>query len=266
MKKIYGFLAVAVLLLITGCGKKEDTISSKISQGQSDLEYVQEKGTLMVGVTDFMPMDYQDGGEWKGFDADLAKAFAESLHMSAEFTLINWDDRVELLEKGTIDCIWNGMTLTEEMEKKISCTDPYLSGAQVLVMPKEELEKYGSLEECQHFLFAVEEGSTGEDLVKEKKYRYTDYAMQKEALESVQEKEADAAVVDIMIAACDTGEGKEFEDLGFSLSLNNEKIAVGFRKGSDLTEKANQFLKDSYADGTMESLAETYGLKETLLQ
>lgn len=258
---------MSVMLFISaGCARNESNTTLKTEQGQSDLEYVQSKGTLVVGITDFAPMDYRDGRAWIGFDADLAAAFAESLDVTLKLTEIDWDKKTELLEKGSIDCIWNGMTMTDKLQKEISCSEPYLSNAQVIVLRSNDMEKYGTTEACQHLLFAVEAGSTGEALLKELRYRYTAYSTQKEALQSVQSKQADATVIDIIMAAYYTGEGKEFDDLGYSISLNDETICAGFRKGSDLTEKVNAFLETAYEDGTISALAEQYGIENAVLR
>ena len=251
--------------MLIGCGQDNETLVSGIEQGQSDLEYVQSKGTLVVGITDYAPMDYKNEEKWTGFDANLAEAFAESIGVTAELVEIDWDQKTELLEKGSIDCIWNGMTMTEELQEAISCSTPYLSNAQVVVLRSSEMKQYNTVENCQHLLFAVEAGSTGEALLKEMKYRYTTFSTQREALQSVSEKKADATVIDIIMAAYYTGDGKEFDSLGFELSLNDEKICVGFRKGSDLAEKANGFLRNAYEDGTIRSLAEKYGIENAVL-
>lgn len=267
-KKISMLLAaaIAVMTVFTGCGQKGTDTALDVEQGLSDFEYVQSKGTLVVGLTDYAPMDYRDGENWTGFDADLAEAFAESLGVTAEFVEIDWDKKTELLEKGSIDCIWNGLTMTEELQQTISCSKPYLSNAQVVVLQSGEMDQYDTVESCQHLLFAVEAGSTGESLMKEKKYRYTAYPTQMEALQSVREKKADAVVIDIVMAAYYTGDGQEFEDLQFSISLNDEKFCVGFRKDSDLTEPANEFLKASYEDGMISYLAEQYGIGNAVLE
>lgn len=256
---------LTVAMLLSGCGGNEQTESPVLEQGQSDLQYVQEKGTLVVGITDYAPMDYQQDEGWTGFDVDLAKAFADSLGVTLQFTEIDWNQKTELLEKGSIDCIWNGMTMTEELQETISCSDPYLSNAQVVVLKRTVAEKYQTVEACQHMLFAVEAGSTAEALLKEMKYRYTAYPTQKEALQSVLDKKADAAVIDIIMAAYYTGDGQDFEDLAFSFSVNDEKICVGFRKDSDLTEQANEFLQAAYENGVIRSLAEQYGIMGAVL-
>src|SRR5699024_10537739 len=103
MKKFTALLiAMLMVLAFSACGQEA-------SEGESDLAYVQEKGTLIVGITEFEPMDYQNAdGEWIGFDADMAKAFAESLGVTAEFQLIEWDNKVMELDGHTIDVVWNG--------------------------------------------------------------------------------------------------------------------------------------------------------------
>ena len=103
MKKLLSLLLVAAMgLSLVGCGGSDN--GSK-SESKSDLEYVKDKGTLVVGVTDFAPMDYKDeSGNWIGFDADMASAFAESLGVKAEFVEIDWDNKIMELDGKTIDC------------------------------------------------------------------------------------------------------------------------------------------------------------------
>lgn len=258
-------VSIMVLMLFTGCSQNNADIAPAIEQGQSDLEYVQSKGTLVIGITDFAPMDYREGDAWTGFDADLAEAFAESLGVTPELVEIDWDKKTELLEKGSIDCIWNGMTMSEELRETISCSDPYLSNAQVVVLRNGETKQYDTVEACQHLLFAVEAGSAGESLLEKMKYRFTAYPTQMEALQSVSSKQTDAAVIDIIMAEYYTGNVQEFTDMQFHISLNDEKICVGFRRDSDLTEKANEFLETAYQDGTIRSLADQYGIGNAVL-
>ena len=116
-------------------GNSKDT-SATAESTDSDLAYVKDKGTLVVGITDFEPMDYQDeNGNWIGFDADLASAFAESLGVDVEFVEIDWDNKILELDGKTIDCVWNGMTLTDEVTSSMSCTTAYCNNAQVVVVP-----------------------------------------------------------------------------------------------------------------------------------
>ena len=115
-----------------------DKSAADASDAESDLQYVKDKGTLVVGITDFEPMDYKDdSGEWVGFDADMAKAFAESLGVNVEFQEITWDYKVQELDSKTIDCVWNGMTLTDEVTNAMNCTRAYCNNAQVVVVPGE---------------------------------------------------------------------------------------------------------------------------------
>ena len=129
MKKMTALLlAVLMVLSMAACASKPAE--------ESDLAYIQDKGTLVVGITDFAPMDYQnESGEWIGFDADLAKAFADSLGVKVEFVEIVWDNKVLELDSKTIDCVWNGMTLTDGVQTAMTCTPAYCRNAQVIVVP-----------------------------------------------------------------------------------------------------------------------------------
>lgn len=259
-------LAFAPILLIAGCGNNQESGGSALAEGESDLAYIQSKGTLVAGITDLAPMDYRDGEKWTGFDLELAYSFAKNLGVTLELKEIDWDEKITLLEKGEIDCIWNGMTMTQVLTETISCSEPYLSNAQVAVMQEKALEQYKTIEDCKHLLFAVEAGSAGEELLKAKKYRYTTCATQKEALQSVLDRQADATVIDMIMAAYNTSDGQEYAKLGFAISLNDEKICVGFRKGSDLTQEADAFIQAAYEDGSMNTLAEKYGIGNAVLK
>ena len=108
------------------------------SASDSDVEAIKAKGSLIVGITDFAPMDYKDdNGEWIGFDADMAKIVGEELGVKVEFTEIDWDNKIMELDSGNIDVVWNGMTLTDEVTSAMSCTNPYCNNAQVVVVPAE---------------------------------------------------------------------------------------------------------------------------------
>lgn len=102
----------------------------------SDVAYIQNKGSLIVGMTDFEPMDYKDDkGEWIGFDADMAKLVAEKLGVEVQFVEIDWDNKIMELDSKNIDVVWNGMTLTDEVTSSMECTNAYCNNAQVVVVP-----------------------------------------------------------------------------------------------------------------------------------
>ncbi len=102
-----------------------------------DVAYIQGKGTLVVGITDFAPMDYKDeNGEWIGFDADMAKIVADKLGVEIQFIEIDWENKVFELDGKGIDVVWNGMTLTEAMLEATECTNAYCNNAQVVVTKK----------------------------------------------------------------------------------------------------------------------------------
>ncbi len=104
------------------------------SEADSDVAYIQDKGTLIVGITDFAPMDYQDAsGEWIGFDADMAKKVADSLGVEIEFIVIDWDSKIMELDSKNIDVVWNGMTLTDAVLEAMECSNAYCNNAQVVV-------------------------------------------------------------------------------------------------------------------------------------
>lgn len=294
MKKLIALiLALVMVLALTACGSSTaaDTNTDPVADtaeaapadtadesaeepaeapadetADSDLAYVQDKGVLIVGITEFEPMDYKDeNGEWIGFDADLGKAFAESLGVDIEFVEIDWDGKILELDSGAIDCIWNGMTLTPEVTSAASCSNPYMMNAQVVVLPADVAENYADVESLADLTFAVEAGSAGEAAVSDLGYATTPVSTQADALMEVAAGTSDAAVIDLLMAYAMTGDGTGYADLTYTVSLNAEEYGVAFRQGSDLTDAFNEFLSAAYADGTSDALAETYGLSGSVI-
>lgn len=292
MKKLVALMLVGAMTaaMVTGCGSSADTSASTdaaaedtadaeatedtaeaaedtAADAKSDLAYVKEKGTLVVGITEFEPMDYKDeNGEWIGFDADMAKAFAESLGVTAEFQVIDWDNKILELEGKTIDCVWNGMTLTDEVTSAMECTNAYLNNAQVVVVPADVADQYQDEESLKDLSFAVEAGSAGEAEVSALGLNYTPVSSQADALMEVASKSSDAAVIDSLMAGAMMGEGTGYADLTYTIGLNSEEYGVGFRKGSDLAAALNDYFTTSLEDGSMEKVAETYGVQAALIK
>lgn len=273
MKKLTALiLAVLMMFALVACGNNTDdtttTAESNAPAAQTDLEYVKQKGTLVIGITDFAPMDYQEAGndEWIGFDADMAKAFAKSLGVEAEIIPIDWDNKIMELNSKTIDCVWNGMTLTDEVKAAMSCSDAYCNNAQVVIVPADKAEQYQTAEACKSLKFAVEAGSAGEGAAQDNGFEYTPVVDQATALLEVSAGTADAAIIDSLMAAAMVGEGTGYAQLTYTASLTTEEYGVGFRQGSDLTAALNDFFAASKADGTMEAIAETYGVQAALIK
>ncbi|MDO4261416.1 MAG: transporter substrate-binding domain-containing protein [Eubacteriales bacterium] len=292
MKKLMALMLIGVMTaaMVTGCGSSSDSAQTAedtetaadettadetgdaaeaetSDDAESDMAYVQGKGTLVVGITEFEPMDYKNAdGEWIGFDADMAKAFAESLGVEAEFVEIEWDNKIMELDGRTIDCVWNGMTLTDEVTSAMECTDAYLNNAQVVVVAADQADQYQDTDSLSDLTFAVEAGSAGEAEVSALGLSYTAVKSQADALMEVAAGTSDAAVIDSLMAAAMIGEGTGYEDLTYTIGLNSEEYGVGFRKGSDLAAALNEFFAASYADGTMQEIADTYGVQAALVE
>ena len=256
MKRIFAMMMVLILMLAAVC----------FAEADSDLAYVQANGKLMVGITDFEPMDYKDeNGEWIGFDADLAKAFAASLGVEAEFVEIDWDSKIMELDNKSIDVVWNGMTLTEDVKAAMATSNAYANNAQVVIVPVDVADQYQTAESIADLTIAVEAGSAGEELVNALGYATTPVTSQADTLMEVAAGTSDAAVIDSLMAAAMVGEGTGYANLTYTVGLNSEEYGVGFRTGSDLAEALNAFFQSAYADGSMIAAAETYGVQAALI-
>ena len=245
----------------------EEAEAAEETAADSDAAYVTEKGTLVVGITDFAPMDYKDeSGEWIGFDADMAKAFAESLGVEVEFVEIDWDNKVLELDGKSIDCVWNGMTLTDEVKSAMECSNAYCNNAQVVVVPVDSADSYKTVDDVKSLTFAVEAGSAGEEQATAIEAEFTPVQSQANALMEVAAGTSDAAIIDSLMAAAMVGEGTGYENLTYTVPLNSEEYGVGFRKGSDLAGKLNDFFAESLENGKMMEVAEEYGVQAAIIK
>ena len=242
-----------------------DTADSS-SETVDDLAKIKDKGTLVVGITDFETMDYKDeNGEWIGFDADMAKAFAEKLGVDVQFVEIEWDNKALELDAGSIDCVWNGMTLTDEVTSAMDCSNAYCNNSQVVIVPKAQADNYQTVDSVKGLSFAVEVGSAGAAEAQNNGLNYTEVTSQANALMEVAAGTSDAAIIDSLMAAAMVGDGTSYADLTYTVGLNDEKYGVGFRKGSNLVSELNDFFAASYADDSMVKIAETYGVQAALI-
>jgi len=259
-------LIVLVFVFVLAAGFCFSACADSGAGGDSDKAYVLDKGVLLVGITDFAPMDYKDAnGNWIGFDADMARAFGEYLGVEVEFLEIDWDNKILELDSKSIDCVWNGMTLTDEVMNAMACSNPYCDNAQVVVVRADQADQYQDEASIAGLVFAVESGSAGEKEVNALGYENVAVQNQAAALMEVAAGTADACVIDLMMAGAMIGEGTSYPDLAYTVHLNSEEYGVGFRKGSDLAAELNKFFAEAYADGSMLEYATTYGMQESII-
>ncbi len=251
----------------SSAGTDSGTTSSSTEETESDVEYIKDKGTLVVGITEFAPMDYKDdNGEWIGFDADMAREIGEALGVEVQFTVIEWGNKLLELENKSIDCAWNGMTITDEITEGASATNPYAKNAQVVVMKKDVADQYTTAESLKDLLVAVEDGSAGQEAAQTEGLNTNDVQDQATALMEVDSGTSDACVIDLLMAGAMIGEGTSYPDLVTTVELTTEDYGVGCRKGSDLTDFINEQFVKLYDDGTMMELAEKYGIKDNIVE
>lgn len=255
LKKFAALAMAAVLSFsIAGCGteKKES----------DDLSYIKDNGKMVIGYTIYEPMNYMEDGKLTGFDTEFAEAVCEKLGVTPEFVEINWDNKFVALKSKQIDCIWNGMTITDEVKANCSVSKAYVKNAQVVVMKKDKIDEYKDAESLKGLKFTAEAGSAGEAAIKEAGLddNYIENKAQTDALLAVVGGQADACVIDITMAKSMTAEGTSYEDLAYSIELTTEEYGIGFRKDSNVTAEVDKVIDELVADGTMQELAEKYGL------
>ena len=268
-------LAGALVLSLAACGGAASTstaasassaagsASASAAADGSDLDYIKGKGKLVIGYTVYEPMNYTDAdGNFTGFDTELATAVAEKLGVEPEFVEINWDTKIVELDAKSIDCIWNGMTLTDDIMANTATTKAYAKNAQVVVV--KDGTDYTSTADLVGKTVVAEAGSAGETAIAEDENLaqadYVSKGVQTDCLLEVAAGTADAAVLDLTLANAMIGEGTDYASLKIVDELNAEEYGVAFRKGSDAAAAVDAAFDELKADGTMQALADKYDL------
>ncbi len=257
--------------------------SEAVTDGDSDWAYIQDKGKMIVGITMFAPMNYEDeNNELTGFDTELTKAVCEKIGVVPEFIEINWDSKEIELNSKNIDCIWNGMCITEERKENMSMTAPYLLNTQALVMKADRAEEI--MADVSGKSVVAEQGSTGEGkllgtipddetvVVSAQEFfkdaEYTPVDSMAKALMEVKAGTADLAIIDSVCALAMVGEGTDYDDMVVNLDNNfgEQEYGIAFRKGSDTEAVVSEAIAELYKEGVVEEIAEKYGLSDILIK
>jgi len=265
MKRIAALILAALMCvaLFAGCEKKP----------KEDFEYIKDKGELIIGITLFAPMNYKDeNGNLVGFETEFAEAVCAKLGLKPKFQVIQWAAKETELAAKSIDCVWNGMTITEERAQNMDISIPYLMNKQVMVVKAENLEKYSNLANIAGAAVVAEKESAGESVVQSeevfKNAKYTPVDTQAKVLMEVAAGTADIGVVDYVMTIGSIGEGTDYANLKIveTVDFAEEQYGIAFRKNSPETlAKFNGAIKELAAEGTLKAIAEKYKLQDLLI-
>lgn len=290
MKKFMTMVLAGVMCMtmLAGCGNSGKTESNTAGEAsseaaESDWAYIQEKGEMTVGMTLFAPMNYyDDNNEFVGFDTELANAVGEKLGIKINFVEINWDAKEIELNSKNIDCIWNGMCITEERKENMSVTDAYLYNTQAMVMKADREQEIMS--NVSGLTVTAEQGSTGEGKIEgtipddetvevsANEYfadcNYVASDSQAKALMEVKSGTADVAVVDSVCALAMVGPDTDYNDMIVNLDnqFGQQEYGIAFRKGSDTADVVSAAIAELYEEGVVEEIAAKYGLTDALVK
>ena len=275
MKKILAVLLAALMLFsFAACGgdKTNTDANTNTDVAASDLADVKAKGKLVIGYTEFAPMNYYDAdGNFVGFETEFAKAICAELGVEAEFQLIKWSAKETELNSKNIDCIWNGMTITPEREEAFSISTPYMANKQVLVVRAEDADKYTSAAAMKDVAVVAEQESAGEEVITTDPFfadaKYTAVVDMATALKEVKAMTADACVVDYVTSIGMIGEGTDYADLVVvdGAAFADEQYGIAFRNGSDITAAVNAAITKLVENGKLNEIATTYKLAEQII-
>lgn len=280
MKKLTAFILSALMAVIALAGCSGQSSVSEASKSNSDSQsstgdwsYIQDKGDLVIGITYFEPMNYKDeNGELTGFETEFAQSVCEKLGVKATFQKIDWDSKEVELNAKTIDCIWNGLTITDDRQANMGISTPYMENKQVMVTKAENADKYASAEAVKGATVVAEKKSAGEEVAESddffKDANYVSVDSQAKALLEVKSGTADIAIIDYVMSIGTIANGTDYADLKVveGKDFAQEQYGIALRKGDTETlEKINNAIQDVANDGKLEEIAKKYSLQDLLL-
>ena len=268
VKKIACAAMAAMMLFAVGCGSSSSSSDSKSGTSSStggddnSLKKVQDAGKLVLGLdATFKPMGYTDENDKiVGFDIDLAEEVCKRMGVKLETYNVNWDTKEQDLNAGTIDCIWNGLSVSDERKKQMLMSEPYMNNSMVFMVKKDSGVK--SKDDLKGKKIAVQNGSTAQEIIKDsdigKESTMTELATNAEGMQQLDLKMVDAVFLDSVVANYEiTSTGKDYEVLADGLS--EEQYAVGFKLGAnELCKKVEDTLKEMKKDGKIEEISKKW--------
>ena len=264
-------LALLTVLAMVACAKPAEEAPAAPA-ADDDVAYITEKGKMTIGITIFDPMNYyDDAGKLIGFDTEYAEAVCEKLGVEPEFIEINWDTKEVELAAKSIDCIWNGMTITEERKENMTFSAPYIKNKQCIVIQAAKAAEFVDTASLAGGTLVAEISSAGEAAIADdanlSKATYVAVAKQADALLEVKSGTADGAVLDFVMAKAMVGEGTDYADLMIieGVELAPEEYGIGFRLGSNMAAKVDEATKALIEEGKLQEIAEKYGQADVLL-
>lgn len=266
MKKFISILLVAATAatMLAGCGSDSSA---------SDWSYIEEKGEMIIGITYFEPMNYKDkNGELTGFETEFAQAVCEKTGVKATFQKIDWESKEVELNSKTIDCIWNGLTITDDRKENMDISIPYMENKQVMVTKVENADKYTSADALKGATIVAEKKSAGEDVAKKDEFftqaTYVSVDSQAKALLEVKSGTADVAIIDYVMSIGTITNSTDYADLQVieGQSFAEEQYGIAIRKESPETlKKINDAIQELANEGELEKIASKYKLQDLVL-
>lgn len=268
MKKI-----LSLILALIMCS----FVFSSCASNKKDWDYIEDKKELIIGITIFEPMNYYDeNNKLTGFETEFATAVCEVLGVTPKFQEINWATKETELNALNIDCIWNGMTITDERLSTMDISTPYMKNKQVLVVKSENASKYTSdPASFKDATIVAEQGSAGEEVVTDTnkelfaQAKFTAVKDMKTALSEVWAGTADACVIDFVTSIGMIGEGTDYANLAVvdTFKFAEEEYGIAFRKDSPETlKKVNDAIKTLVENGKLQEIADKYKLGSQIIK
>ena len=253
------FVALLLILMITGCGSTNQSIENT---DDSSLQKVIDAGEFVLGLdTEFPPMGFIDEkGDITGFDIDVAQEVCDRLGVDLVKKGINWDKKEDVLNSGEIDCIWNGLSVTETRSQTMNMSDPYMKNQLIIVVPSYSDIK--SINGLKGNRVGVQKGSTAYEIT-ESNTSFSEVSVKEFdtvmiMLQDLENRDLDAVLID-SVAAYYYIFSRDEKYYILSDCLEEEEYAIGFRKDDQkLRDKVQEIISGMKADGTLGDISEKW--------
>ncbi len=259
---LMAFVLIFTMFAMTGCTKDKDA-------GEEN----QEMETLVVGLDDaFAPMGFRDEeGNLVGFDIDLANAVCEELGMKAEFKPIDWNAKEAELSGGTVDCLWNGMSVTPERIEEMALTYKYLNNKIVIMALADSDLDVTSADQLADLKIGTQAGSSALQMLQANeaydsfKDNISEYAKYDTAIMDLKAGRVDVIVVDQVLGEYTNNNlGGEMKECTYALGDDFYTIGCA-ADNTELRDKLNDALKTLIDNGKAAEISEKWFGKDIMV-
>ena len=262
LKKMFALMMVLVMVLgcFAGCGggEAEEETGGDAAVTDTSLQDILDKGVITVAISpDYAPYEYLDlmTGEVKGSDIVLAQYIADALGVELKIEQMSFESCLAAVEGGSVDISTSCLSWTPDRADVMNLSSYYnmdSAHAQTVMVLKEDMDKYESMEDFAGLKIAAQNGTTQWTITNEQipDVEAVAISQMNDGLLMLLEGKVDGMTTPADVAQSYIENYDELAVVDFYFNFEEMGNVVATKKGNDaLLEKINEIVEQLEADG-----------------